>query len=91
MNVIHENVLVEVMEQETGPKTKNGIIMPDEEVVPRRLGKVIRHGESVPEIVQMMLNSKPTVEYKEYFDGAEITIEGVKYIVMNYKDILIIL
>lgn len=91
MNVIHENVLVLVDVQETGPKTENGIIMPDEQVEVVRQGSVIRHGEAVPDDVQLKLASKPTVQYKEFYDGSEIIIEGVTYIVMNYKDILIIL
>ena len=86
MNVIHENVLVEVP---SPIKERNGIMLPEEEK-PERKGTVIRHGEAVPSAVQLMLGKKPTVSYKEYYDGSEITIEGKRYIVMNYKDILII-
>ena len=88
MNVIHENVLVEIPKIET---EKNGVLLPEEDQVVKRLGIVHRYGEGVPESVALKLNTKPMVEYKEYYDGAEITIKGTTYIVMNYKDILIIL
>lgn len=88
MNVIHENVLVEIPEV---AKEKNGVILPEEEQVVERQGVVVRYGEGVPDSVKTQLNSKPTVKYKEYYDGSELTIEGKSYIVMNYKDILIIL
>ena len=88
MNVIYENVMVEL------PKAKdtvNGVFMPEEETIDKFEGTVIRYGESVPEEVKLLLASKPIVKYKEYYDGKDITINGVKYIVMNFKDILIIL
>jgi len=88
MNVIHENVLVEIPEI---AKEKGGVLLPESDIVPERKGVVVRYGEAVPAEVKNKLNSKPTVEYKEYYDGAEITIEGKNYIVMSYQDILIIL
>lgn len=88
MNVIHENVLVKIPEVET---EKNGIYIPEEDRIVIRKGVVVRFGESVPESVKSILKQEPTVEYKEYYDGAEITIDGQAYLVMNYKDILIIL
>lgn len=88
MNVIHENVLVEIPEVE---KEKNGILLPESDIIPKRKGVVVRYGEAVPDEVKNKLNSKPTVEYKEYYDGAELVINDKKFIVMSYKDILIIL
>lgn len=88
MNVIHENVLVEIPET---IKEKGGVLLPESDIVQERKGIVIRYGEAVPDEVKNRLNSKPTVNYKEFYDGSEITIEGKNYIVMNYKDILIIL
>lgn len=88
MNVIHENILVQI--PKVDDKT-NGVFIPEEEQVAERHGIVVRFGEGVPSQVQMLLGTKPRIEYKEYYDGSEITIEGVDYIVMNYKDILIIL
>jgi len=88
MNVIHENVLVEIPKVKT---EKNGVFIPEEEQVVERQGVVVRYGEGVPDDVKSKLNIKPTVKYKEYYDGAEVTIEGIDYLVMSYKDILIIL
>jgi co-chaperonin GroES (HSP10) len=88
MNVIHENVMVQLPKK---VDTVNGVYMPEEETVNKFEGTVIRFGESVPEAVQMQLASKPKVKYKEYYDGKDITIDGIDYIVMNFKDILIIL
>ena len=87
MNVIYENILVEIPEI---TKEKNGVIIPEEEQVIERQGIVVRYGEGVPGSVKTQLNSKPTVKYKEYYDGSEFTIECKDYIVMNYNDILII-
>jgi len=88
MNVIFENVMVQLTKKE---ETVNGVYMPQEETVDKFEGTVVRFGESVPEEVKHILSSKPRVKYKEYYDGKEITLEGVTYIVMNFKDILIIL
>jgi len=88
MNVIHENVLVKI------PKVENevrGVFIPEEEQVVKRQGTVVRFGEAVPSSVQAILSSKPIIEYKEYYDGSELTIEGENYLVINFKDILIIL
>lgn len=88
MNVIHENVLVEIPE----PITEvDGIIIPEEERVVERRGVVVRFGEAVPDSVKTILKNNPTVEYKEYYDGAEVTVEGKNYIVMSYESLLIIL
>ena len=88
MNVIHKNVLVEIPKDED---LVNGVYIPEEDRAVKRLGVVVRFGEAVPPDVQTKLSSKPTIEYKEYYDGAEITIEGKNYIVMSYESILIIL
>lgn len=87
MKVIHENVLVKIPEI---LKEQNGVLLPDSDITPKREGYVLNYGEAVPEKVKELLDSRPKVEYKEFYDGSEITIEGVNYIVMNYKDILII-
>ncbi len=88
MNVIHKNVLVQVQGKEV---ERNGVLLPEDEQVDERLGVVVRYGEGLPEDVKTILNAKPTVKYKEYFDGEATTIDGTDYIVMSYKSILIIL
>ena len=87
MNVIHENILVKLGEVIT---EKVGVKIPDGITVGRK-GTVVRFGEAIPEEVKVKLTSKPTIEYKEFFDGQKLTIEKEEYIVMNYKDILLIL
>lgn len=88
MKVVYENILVELPAEES---KMSGVYIPEEDRKVKRVGKVIAQGESIPESVKTALDSHPNIEYKEYYDGAEITIEGRKYIVMNFKDILIIL
>ena len=87
MNVIHENVLIEVQESE---KSKNGVILPEEMQKDQRIGTVVRFGGSVPSEEKALFGSKPKVKYKEYFDGEKLEIGDKTYIVMNFKDILII-
>ena len=86
MNVVYKNVLVELPTEDQA-----GIFVPLEEQKAGRLGRVVRYGESVPDDLKTIFNNKPNVEFKEYYDGSEITIEGKKYIVMTYDSILIIL
>jgi co-chaperonin GroES (HSP10) len=87
MNVIYENILVEIPD-----KTKaGGLYMPEEEREKSFSGKVIKYGEALPSTVKELLKNQPNIEYKEYYDGAEKTIDGKKYVVMNFKDILLIL
>lgn len=87
MNVVHENVLVEISEKD---KVSNGVLLPESHIVAEREGTVIRFGDAVPAELQKRLIQKPTVLYKEYYDGEEITVAGKKYIVMNFKDIMLI-
>ena len=87
MNVIHENILVEVPDD----SKPGGIFIPEEEKVEVFVGTVIRYGEAVPKLVQKQLDTSVKIEYKKFYDGAELTIGKKKYIVMSYKDILIIL
>lgn len=87
MNVIHENVLIEVQEN---VKEKNGVLLPEDLQEDQRKGTVVRFGEGLPSEVKVLLGTKPSVKYKEYFDGEKLEIEKKNYIVMNFKDILII-
>lgn len=88
MNVVHENVLVEVSQP---VREKGGVLIPEVDQEKEFSGKVIRFGESVPQEVKIMLNSKPDVIFKEFYDGGEVALEkGKTFIVMNFKDLLII-
>ena len=88
MNVVHENILVEIPEETK--KSSGGVLLPETEVNSEKMGIVVRFGEAVPEELARKLSTKPKIKFKEFFDGKEVTIEGKKYIVMNYKDILIL-
>ena len=87
MNVIHKNVLVEIPEVIT---KKGGVFLPESDIVSERQGKVIRIGDSVPKEVQEQLRSNPNIEYREFYTGGKVTVEGKEYLVINYEDILII-
>lgn len=86
MSVIHENILVELPAKEKNPT----VYIPEEEQDKKQVGKVVAYGEAVPTSVQKLLEKQPQIEYKEYYDGAEIIVHEKNCIVMNYKDILII-
>lgn len=87
MQVIHKNVLVEMPDKEKS----GGMFIPEEDKDRVNRGTVVGYGSEVPQEVQDLLNSRPEIEYKEYYDGAEITIDKKKYLVMTYDSILIIL
>jgi co-chaperonin GroES (HSP10) len=88
MNVVYKNVLVEMPKPSEASKA---MYVPETEQENKRVGVVVKFGESVPEGLKKILEEKPTIEFKEYYDGAEITIAEKKYIVMHYESILIIL
>jgi co-chaperonin GroES (HSP10) len=87
MNVIHKNVLVELSDE----TSKSGVYVPEEDKENTLEGTVIQCGEAVPEKARVLLENKPTIKYKKFFDGEEMSIKGKKYIVMNYESILLIL
>jgi co-chaperonin GroES (HSP10) len=87
MKVIHKNVLVEVQDV----KKPGSMYVPEEEQEKVNRGEVVHIGSEVPKEVQDLLKAEPKIEYKEYYDGAEITIDKKKYIVMTYDSILLIL
>ena len=86
MKVIHENILVHIPEPKKAP---GGIIMPDEEKDDKLEGVVVGCGEAVPEELENLLGV--SIRYKKFYDGGEFDLKDGKYIVMNYKDILLIL
>jgi co-chaperonin GroES (HSP10) len=87
MKVIHKNVLVAIPDKEK----PGGVYIPEEEQDKVNRGEVVHIGSEVPQDVQELLKAEPQIEYKEYYDGAEITIDKKKYIVMTYDSILLIL
>ena len=87
MNVIYKNVLVTTPEK----AKPGGVYVPEEEQEVVNRGKVIGYGSEVPQEVQDLLMKHPEVEYKEYYDGSEVTVDGITFRVMNYESILLIL
>lgn len=87
MKVIYKNVLVAIPDKEK----PGGVYIPEEEQDKVNRGKVIGYGSEVPQEVQDALMAHPEVEYKEYYDGAEVTVDKMKFIVMSYESILLIL
>lgn len=86
MNVIFENVLVKLPKEEV----KSFVLPEEEEKDKERIGEVVNVGDAVPEKLKTLLTVFPKVKFKEYFDGEHIKIGEDSYIVMNYKDILLI-
>tara|TARA_R110000851_G_scaffold97156_2_gene210688 strand:+ start:18677 stop:18940 length:264 start_codon:yes stop_codon:yes gene_type:complete len=87
MNVIYKNVLVTIPDK----AKPGGVYIPEEEQDKVFRGKVVNHGSEIPQEVQDLLINHPEIEYKEYYDGAEVTVDGIKYLVMHYESILLIL
>jgi co-chaperonin GroES (HSP10) len=87
--VIHENILVHIPEPKKAP---GGIIMPDEEKDDKLEGVIVSCGGAVPERLKTFFaKENVSIRYKKFYDGEEFDLEDGKYIVMNYKDILLIL
>ncbi len=87
--VIYENILVHIPELKKAP---GGIIMPDEEKDDKLEGIIVDCGAAVPEELRDLFAKKNvSIRYKKFYDGEEFDLEDGKYIVMNYKDILLIL
>ncbi len=80
---LNENVLLDISEEETEQKTASGIIIPDSAKEKKKMAKVV----AVSEIENSAVEPGDTVMYKE-FSGTEAEIDGKKYLVIPYADIL---
>ena len=81
---VNQNVIIQVDTQSGEQKTASGIIIPDTVEKERpKMGKVI----ALSNIESPEVASGDTVIYKEY-SGTEIELEGSKYLVVPYGDIL---
>lgn len=77
-----ENVLIQVEKAEQ--KTEAGIFLPETAKEDRsQFGKVVAIGESD----KIKIKSGDKVVFRLY-GGEEITVQGEKYLLTNYKDIL---
>lgn len=81
---VNQNVIIEIEEAKGEQKTASGIIIPDTVEKERpKTGKVI----ALSNIESPEVASGDIVIYKEYA-GTEIELEGKKYLVVPYADIL---
>jgi len=80
---LNENVLLDVTEEEKEQKTSSGIIIPDSAKEKKKMAKVV----AISEIENSAVQAGDTVLYKE-FSGTETEIDGKKYLLIPYADIL---
>ncbi len=81
---VNQNVIIEIDEAKGEQKTASGIIIPDTVEKERpKTGKVI----ALSNIENPEVAAGDIVIYKEYA-GTEIEMEGNKYLVVPYADIL---
>lgn len=80
-----ENILIQLSKPEE--KTSAGIYLPETASHDRsQIGTVIAKGESD----KIKVNTGEKVIFKRY-GGEEVKIEGVEYLLSNYKDILAVI
>ncbi len=80
---LNEHVLLDLSKEESEQKTASGIIIPDSAKEKKKMAKV----EAISEIENSAIKVGDTVLYKE-FSGVEAEIEGKKYLLIPYADIL---
>jgi chaperonin GroES len=80
---LNENVLLDISEDGEEQKTASGIIIPDSAKEKKKMAKVV----AISEIENSALEVGETVMYKE-FSGTEAEVDGKKYLVIPYADIL---
>ena len=80
---VNQNVLLELDHEKDLKQTKSGIFLPDAAVEKQNFAKVA--GISTIENPEIAIGD--TVLYKA-FSGTEIEIEGKKYLLLPYADIL---
>jgi chaperonin GroES len=80
---LNEHVLLDLTEEESEQKTSSGIIIPDSAKEKKKMAKV----SAISEIENSAIKVGDTVLYKE-FSGVETEIEGKKYLLIPYADIL---
>jgi len=80
---LNENVLLDITEEKTEQKTASGIIIPDSAKEKQKHAKVVALGN----IENPQVKVGDTVYYKE-FSGTETELDGKKYLVIAYADLL---
>ena len=80
---LNQNVLLDITEEKAEQKTASGIIIPDSAKEKQKHAKVIAVGN----IENPQVKIGDVVYYKE-FSGTETEMDGKKYLVIDYADLL---
>lgn len=80
---LNENVLLDISEDQKEEKTASGIIIPDSAKEKKKMAKVV----AISDIENSAVEVGDTVMYKE-FSGTEAEVDGKKYLLIPYADIL---
>lgn len=80
---VNQNVILDITEEDVEQKTASGIILPDSAKESPKFAKVV----AVSNIENVEISAGDTVFYKE-FAGTETELEGKKYLVLPYADVL---
>lgn len=80
---VNQNIILDVTDAAGEQKTASGIIIPDTAKEKPKFAKVV----ALSNIENAEIAVGDTVFYKEY-SGSEIELEGKKYLVLPYADVL---
>jgi len=80
---LNEHVLLDISEDKGEQKTASGIIIPDSAKEKKKTAKVL----AISEIETSAVSVGDMVLYKE-FSGSEVELDGKKYLLLPYADIL---
>ena len=80
---LNEHVLLDITEEKQEQKTSSGIIIPDSVKEKKKIARVV----AISSIDNSALSIGDEVMYKD-FSGTEAEIEGKKYLLIPYADIL---
>ena len=80
---VNQNIILDVSDAAGEQKTASGIIIPDTAKEKPKFAKVV----ALSNIENAEIAVGDTVFYKEY-SGSEIELEGKKYLVLPYMDVL---
>jgi chaperonin GroES len=80
---LNEHVLLDITDEKEEQKTASGIIIPDTAKEKKKVAKVV----AISTIENSAVSIGDSVLYKE-FSGTEAEIEGKKFLLIPYADIL---
>ena len=80
---LNEHVLLDITEEKEEQKTASGIIIPESAKEKKKIAKVV----AISSIENSVVTVGDTILYKEY-SGTEAEIEGKRFLLIPYADIL---